>query len=166
MTTISVSTAVRDQFVTYVQVAASANLLIELTNDDHQDDTPSIDVARLTHAVTLVMGRFNQISGFQPDSSDPSHVDAITEGTLAALQSWKDGESERARERSIRFTALCKNIREVFTAEAVTTSQLTPADEVGVGETKPPDMDRANFRRYLPSPARARSAFNSDRPWF
>lgn len=163
MTTISVSTAIRDQFVTYVKLAASSKLLVELTNDDHQPASTTIDDDRLTHAVTLIMGRFQQISGFQAKSSDPSHVDAITEGTLAALQSWKDGESERARERSIRFQTLCRNLRNIFTAEAHTTSQLTPKDEVSSGETKTPDMDRANFRRYLPSPGRARSPYNSDR---
>ena len=162
---IDVDASVVTQFAADIQIAVSNNLLIELTRDDHQSGSPTVNTTRLEKAIAYAMGRFNAVSGFKAQTEDPSHVDAITEGTLAILQSWKDGESERARERSVRFNILCRNLREIYTAEATGTSQLTPENEVSAGETRPPDHDRSNYMNYLPSPSRGRRRlFSTDYP--
>lgn len=150
--------------LTEVTAAISNTTLVELTNDDHSDPNATVNETRLGKAIEAAAGRFEVLSGFQIRTDDPSHINALIEGVSAILASWKGGDTEEHRERSIRFGLLCKELREPYTATPGGNSLLTPSpDTDNLSVTVRPDMDRRNFtRRYLPKPRRGGNLFNDE----
>jgi hypothetical protein len=142
--------AMVDEVITRV---ATHTLLELVRTDDHlQEDSATVTNtnAVLVAAVADAEAEFFILSGFDPDSGVPSHVAAVVTGVLYYLMTWKAKPEGEIREHHIRFERLCRAMRDVFTAVPKSSSALTPSDEVQTGKIRRPDMDRANFRHYLP----------------
>ena len=150
-------------FRTEITAAVQSRTLIELTNDAHNSSGGSVDTTRLDKAIVSAAGRFEVISGFEADTTDPSHIDAMVEGVLAVLASWKGDATELQQQRSLRFAFLCRNLRDISIAAPGTTSGVTPSIE-NENATRPvrPDMDRNNFRDYLAGSPRRQRGFYRD----
>ncbi len=127
-----------------------------LTNPDSstQDPSPSIDNDRLDACIEDAIGEFTVRSGFEPLITDPSHVGAVSIGTVAYLYSYKLNRVDEAEVMMKRFIGKCLSIRDIATSSPGTTNTgenaLTRSAEAPNGRIVRPDSDRANFRKYLP----------------
>ncbi len=140
-----------------VKARVDDETLIALTNSDSatQSPTPPVDDDRLEACICDARAEFAVRSGFDPKLDDPSHVGAVTLGTVAYLMSYKVNRVDEAERAMTRFIGKCLAIRDIFTSAPGSTNsgnnKLTPSQASEQGRIVRPDADRANFRRYLPN---------------
>ena len=136
-----------------VKLRFSLVTLKQLTNDGHIDPTTAtVQDAKIDIAVKDAASEFENISGTEPDLEDESHINAICQGVLAALYSYKGSSAEFHKEHRFRFLSQAQKVRETSVTAPGNTSRLDVFDEtVGTNGPVYPDMNRRNLTNYLPN---------------
>lgn len=136
-----------------VKARFSSVVLKQLTNDGHiNPTTATIQDAKIDTGILDAASEFEQQSGFEPDLEDECHINAICQGVMSVLYSYKGTNHSFHAEHRLRFLSQCKAIRQTAVSAPGQTSSLDVADETLLSNNPVyQDMSRIYFRDYLPS---------------
>lgn len=92
-----------------VQLRASTQALLQLTNDD--PTLTSINATRLDAACADAIGDFERITGMTHDTSNYSHVATLVTGVLYYLEKYKSREGVMMTSHMKQFYGSCEGFR-------------------------------------------------------
>jgi len=142
--------------------------LVALTLESKEtQDTTTPDTDVINAAIDDAKAEFATLSGFAPDLASPDHVGAVVQGVIAYLKTYKSLDNDDTDICRIRFVAMCRQIRAIFTSAPGSTNSgtnsVTPAAENPNSRIIRPDSDRSRFRRGFLADNRTDYDFSYDR---
>lgn len=121
----------------HAQARIGADRLKQLTNYDATATTLNATV--LESACADAMGQFRYMSGFEPDTSNYTHVAILVKGVQYYLESYKARDSNQIQFFEKAFTRDCMGLRDKLCFLPSSNSVLVPSTE---RQGSRPDMDR------------------------